>query len=113
MNIRDLIRRYNEEILNHDLTPDRASEILVEVSALVGNINDEIKKTEMAYNNLLLSYLESEPKANRAKIKVDCSPENESKIEARNTMMSADYLIKSLKYYLRTKESEYKHSGNM
>lgn len=112
MNIRELIQGYNNEILNQDLIPDRAAEVLVEVSALVGNINDEIKESEMAYNKLLLTYLEAEPKANRAKIKADCSKENERRIEARNTMMSADYLIKSLKYYLRTKETEFKVAGN-
>lgn len=113
MNIKGLIRGYNEEILNHDLTPSRASDILCEVSSLLGNITDEIKRTEIEYNRVLLKFLEEEPKANRAKIKAECSPEYEAKLNAKNTMLVATQLIGSLKYYLREKESELKQSGNM
>jgi len=114
MTIREMIIKYQNEISNeNDLTPDRASEILVKLSALLGNIADEITRTEVAYNRVLLEKLNSETKANRAKILAETTSEYEEKLNARNTKEVAIELIRSLKYFLKAKEDEYRYSSNL
>ena len=50
--IRDQIKKIQNEVKDaKDLFPARASELLMTLSALLGNINDEIRDAEMAYNN--------------------------------------------------------------
>jgi len=112
MTIRELIKNKQDEILEGDLLPGRASEILIELSALLGNINDEIRTRDVLYSKVLLGFLESEEKANRAKIKAETTEEYENKCRARDAKELALELIRGLKYYLRAKDEEYKHGKN-
>jgi hypothetical protein len=106
MTIREIIKGKQNEILKGNLLPQRASEILVELSALVGNLNDEITKRDMEYNKILLDYYDQETTANRAKIKAGTTPEYEAMRRARNTKDLAIELIRSLKYFLKAFEEE-------
>ena len=112
MNLREMVKMRNEEIARGDLQPPRAAELLTEFSALMGNCNDEIRKRDVEYNKVLLQFLESEEKANRAKIKAECSPEYLTKREARDTKEIILESIRSLKYYLRAKSEEYREAYN-
>ena len=87
--IRDQIKKIQNEVKDaQDLFPARASELLMTLSALLGNINDEIRDSEMKY----------------------ISPEYKRKIEARNTKELAIELMRSLKYFLRAREDEFKNT---
>ena len=55
---------------------------------------------------VLLGYLDAEAKANRAKIRAETSPEYQRKREARDTKELVQELVRSLKYFLRSKEEE-------
>ena len=111
LSIREQVKKIQDEVRDtSDLFPARASELLMTLSALLGNINDEIKKREIEYNKVLLGFLDSNEKANRAKIRADISPEYKNKMEARNTKELAIELMRSLKYYLRAKGDEYQHT---
>ena len=106
--IRDQIKKIQNEVKDaKDLFPARASELLMTLSALLGNVNDEIRDAEMAYNKVLLGFLDSNEKANRAKIRADISDENARRIEARNTKELAIELMRSLKYFLKAREDEF------
>src|ERR1044072_1425151 len=105
MTVRDLITERQAEVRNSpDLLPDRAAEILAELSALLGSINDEIRKRDVEYNLILLQALESETKANRAKIKAQTSEEYLRMREARDTKEVCLEMIRSLKYFLKSRE---------
>jgi len=109
MTIREMIEDLRVECLDSSvLTPARASEILVELTALFSNVNEEIRKRDMEYNKILLKTYEEETKANRAKIKAETSPEYEAKRIAKDTKEVLNELIGSLKYYLRSQEQEFK-----
>ncbi|MEK6882162.1 MAG: hypothetical protein AABY22_21270 [Nanoarchaeota archaeon] len=108
-----MIYSVQSEIADGELLPDRAAELLTQLSALIGNINDEIRKRDVEYSHILLKWLETEEKANRAKIKAECSPEYLVKREARDTKELALELIRSLKYFLRSKEEEFRVSKNL
>jgi hypothetical protein len=108
MTVRELILERQAEVRNSaDLLPDRAAEILAELSSLLGNINDEIRRRDVEYNRVLLACLESEEKANRAKIRAETTPEYIAKREARDTREVSIEMIRSLKYFLTAKKDEY------
>jgi len=104
--VREFVHVIQREIRDTDLLPDRASALLVQLSALLGNINNEIRAADMDYAMRLLSCLDTEESANRAKIRAETSPEYMRKREARDTKELALEMIRSLKYYLRAKEEE-------
>lgn len=89
-----------------DLPPDRASALLNRLTALMGNCNDEIREADAEYAAHLLACLDSEEAANRAKIRAETSAEYLRKREARDTKELVVELVRSLKYFLRSKEEE-------
>lgn len=107
LTVRDLVRSHQREIQQTpDLMPDRAAEMLMRLTALLGNCNDEIRSADAEYANVLLMFLDTETKANRAKIRAETSPEYLRKQEARDTKELVIELSRSLKYYLRAKAEE-------
>lgn len=112
--VRGLIGDIQREVLQSaDLQPDRAAELLTKLTALVGNVNDEIREADAEYAAVLLTHLESEEAANRAKIRAETTPAYQRKREARDTKELAIELSRSLKYYLKAKQDEYRMSGAM
>jgi len=89
-----------------DLQPDRAAELLNRLTALLGNVNDQIREADIAYAGVLLRHLDGEEAANRAKIRAETTPEYQRKREARDTKELAVELCRSLKYYLKSKQEE-------
>lgn len=94
------------EIRDTDLQPDRAAELLTKLTALIGNVNDEIRDADMAYHAVLLQHLDSDEAANRAKIRAQTTPAYLRAREAKDTKELAVELSRSLKYFLRAKTEE-------
>lgn len=111
--IRDIIYEYQSEIAKGNLLPVRAGEIVTQLSALVGNCNEAIREADYKYNLVLLRHLEGEEKANRAKIRAECSKEYLDKREARDAKELVIEMIRSLKYLLRSYEEEIRTSANL
>lgn len=106
--VREIVKSYQREIQQTaDLLPDRAAELLMKLSALVGNVLDEIREADSEYAVTLLHFLDTEKKANRAKIRAEISPEFRRSREARDTEKLVTELTRSLKYYLKAKQDEY------
>lgn len=107
MTVREMVRAYQQEIQRaEDLQPERASELLARLTALIGNCNDEIRAADSEYAVTLLHWLDTEAKANRARIRAEISPEYRRKQEARDTKELVIELSRSLKYFLRAKSDE-------
>src|SRR5689334_5369313 len=99
MTVRDLVRQMQQEIRNtSDLLPTRAAELLLKLTALMGNVNDEIRQADHAYAVVLLRFLEADEAANRAKIRAETSLEYVRRREARDTKELLVELVRSLKY---------------
>lgn len=102
MTVRERVVELMREVRDaHVLQPERAAEILLELTSLQGIVNDEIRVADMDYAKVLLRELEANEKANRAKIKAETSPEYERKRVARDTKELIVEGIRSLKYFLR------------
>jgi len=107
MTVREIVKSYQREIQQTaDLLPDRAAELLMKLSALTGNCTDAIREADSEYAVTLLHYLDTEAKANRARIRAEISPEFRRKQEARDTLALVIELTRSLKYFLRAKSDE-------
>lgn len=106
MTVRDLVGSLQREVLAGDLLPERASDILLKLTALLGNCASEIRDADMAYANRLLVALDTHDKANRARIVAETTPEYARKREAHDTKDLVVELIRSLRQMLRTAGDE-------
>lgn len=104
--VRDLVRTIQHEVRTTELAPSRAAELLVQLTALIGNCNDEIRTADSDYAEILLVALESSEKVNRARIRAETTPAYRRKREARDTKELVIELVRSLKYLLRCVEEE-------
>ena len=111
--LREMIAKRQNEVMSKeiDLCPARASDILVELSALYGNVLDEVRARQMVFNKLLVTFYDNEEKANRARLKAEATPEYEALLEAKDTDKLTLEMIRALKYLLRAKESEYREAS--
>lgn len=106
MTVRDLVHAIQIEVRDSELPPERAAHLLAKLSALIGHCNVEIRIADAEYAACLLRCLESESKANRARIVAETTPEYQRRREARDTKELAESMIGSLKYLLRSYEAE-------
>lgn len=106
MSVRDLIEEMRRELRDEDVTPTRATEILQRLTALLGNVLQEIRESEAAFNGVLLAYLDSDEAANRAQIRAKATPEYARAREAKDTLTVLQELIRSLKVILRAQAEE-------
>lgn len=105
--VRDLVKAIQKELRDSaDLTPDRASELLAQATALLGNCNDEARAADQEYKRILLHCLRTAEKANRAKIEAETSPQYARWQEARDVKDLTVEMIRSLKVFLRSKQEE-------
>jgi hypothetical protein len=101
--VRELVGLIQAELASVcDLTPDRASEMLNQATALLGNCLDEQRTADQAYKVILLHCLRNAEKANRAKIEAECSPQWAKFTESRDTLKLVEQMIISLRQFLRT-----------
>jgi hypothetical protein len=105
--VRDLVKTWQREIRDTDVQPDRAAELLVKLSAIMGNCNDQIREADADYATILLSFLEANEAANRARIRAETTPAYQRKREARDTKELVTELCRSLKYFLKAKQDEW------
>ncbi len=106
--IRTMVHEIQKEVRDSDLQPGRAADLLLKLTALMGNCLDEIRVADQHYAMCLLDHLKQEEKANRAKIMAETTKEYQRKQEARDTKELVMEMVRSLKYFLRSKEEELK-----
>jgi len=104
--VREMVKAMQQEMLTGDLPPTRATELLIRLSALIGNTNEEIRGADSAYAAVLLRELEQNEKANRARIRAETTEEYARKREARDTKELVLELTRSLKYLIRSAQEE-------
>ncbi len=94
------------ELRIEDVTPSRAAELLVKLSAIMANCLTEIREADHAYALVLLGHLEADTAANRAKIRAETTQEYLWKRETRDTKEIVVEMSRSLKYLLRSQAEE-------
>ena len=108
--LREMIIKRQNEVASGDLHPVRCAEILVEISALYGNILDEVRRRQMTYNTILLNAYDETKTANRPKLKAETTKEYNRLLRAKNLEKVTIEIIRALKYFLREKSTELKEA---
>lgn len=106
MTVRERVKKIQLDLRDGALTPDMARESLVQLTALLGNVNDEQRDADHAYKVVLLDALRSEAKANRARMVAETSPEYQRAREAKDTASLVIEMIRSCRAYLRSLSEE-------
>ena len=106
MTVREMVKEIQAEVRGGDLVPARACALLNTLAALMGNCNDQIRACDGQYAQVLLCELETCDKANRAKIRAECSQAYQLKREARDTKELVVEMIGALKYAIRSQAEE-------
>lgn len=104
--VRDFLRETQAEMRQQELLPLRASALLNQLTAILGNANTELRHRQMAYNRELLQAYKTHDTANRAKIAAETSAEYDALLEAKHVREEIVEAVRSLKAYLRTAEEE-------
>ena len=94
--------------LESDVTPTRASEIAIRLSAYWAFINEELVKREMDYNTKLLEVAKGESTYASAKVIAQASEEYKNWLEYRSFSKSLMEMIRTCNRYVRRKEIEWK-----
>lgn len=104
--VREMVKAIQIELLPGDVAPARARELLMTLTSLLGSCQAEVTRTEIAFTRVLAGYLDTEGKANRAKIRAELSPEYQAREEARNVFALVTDMTRALKVILRSIEEE-------
>lgn len=106
--VREMIKEIQDEIRDVEPTPTRASELVIKLSSLLGNVIDESLKADQAYNKVLNDLLDAEKTANKARIKADTTPEWVTKRQLENLEKLTIQMIRSLNKFVVMKTEELK-----
>lgn len=106
VSVRSIVNRIKQEVLAGELTPHKASSLERTLTALLGNILDEQRAADAAYNDVYAKHLREEGKANRAKVFAETSPEYLRKQAVKDTHTLATQMIISLRGMLRMSTEE-------
>lgn len=107
MTVRARVKQIQVELRDgRDIPPMRLAEMLMQLTAMIGNCNAEIREADAEFATVLLTLLDQEKKANRAKIRAETTDAYQRKREARDTKELVLSMVGSLKYSLRALEEE-------
>ena len=106
MSIRERIKAIQKDLRDGAISPDMARESLVTLTALLGNVTDEQRAADHEYKLVLLGCLQTETKANRARIAAEVTPQFQRAREAKDTASLVTEMIRSCRAYLRSLDEE-------
>lgn len=114
MNLREIINEYRSKLVDaKDLAPVDAAQMLVELTALTGNIHEEIVGRGNQYRIKLADLVEKYGSVAKAKVIAQASPEYGDLVQATAYLEMASEMIRSLKVFIKSKEEERRFSSNV
>lgn len=104
-----------EMIDDHSVDAYQASDRLLRLTALLGNINEEIQGAETEYIAVLNSLIDDDPKlaVEKVKIKAQSSEAYQHLQSSKRTYDMCVELIQALKYRIRVFQNEERESRNL
>jgi hypothetical protein len=106
MTLYERIAAIQSELANGALSPDLARESLVKLTALLGNVTEELRHADHEYKLVLLGCLQGDEAANRARIRAEVTPQYQRARKANDTVKLVIENIRSLKQYMRSLDEE-------
>lgn len=112
MQTRELYKTFRERMSRGSLSPKEASDIIVRLSAIMGNYSDALLDKQMAFNEKKAECLEKIKSVAKAQVMAECSKEYRDFQEIKGERENIVEMIRSLKYYMRSMEDDFRSSGN-
>lgn len=106
MSVRERISEIQRQLVSGDPSPGQAREMLVQLTALLANVLTEMREADADYATVLLTLLDREEVASRARIRAETSPEYARKREAADTKLFLVEMIRALKAAIRSSSDE-------
>lgn len=106
MSVRDRIKAIQVQLRDEAISPAVARVALVQLTALLGNVNDEQRFADHEYKLVLLGCLQGDEAANRARIRAEVTPQYQRLMEAKDTAELVVEMIRSCKAYLKSLDEE-------
>jgi len=110
MTIRENIKELLASIWNSpDMQPMEASDKLIKLSAMLGNIGDAIVGFEQAYAQIKIDKMLEDSKLPISKIEILCQVTDEYRQlrEAKELQRATIEAVRSLKVFIKVRENEY------
>src|SRR5687767_10872193 len=85
VSVREMVKQAHSEMLKGDMLPEKQREWQAKLTALLANVQAEIREADALYARVLLDVMNTEAKANRARIVAETTPAFHRKCEARDT----------------------------
>jgi hypothetical protein len=101
-----MVKSAHREMLKGDILPARQRELQTQLTALLGNVNEEIREADALYASVLLDIMTTEQKANRARIVAETTPAFHRKREARDTKELIVEMLRTLRQNMRSMSDE-------
>ena len=106
--IREMIDDYRNKIKDAtDLQGEEASRYIVELSSIMGNLNQHLLDTQMEYNKKKLELLGEIKSVAKATVSAETTEEYRAYQEAKGYKDVLVEMIRGLKLYVRAKGDEY------
>jgi hypothetical protein len=104
--VRERVKAIQIEVRDSVVGPDRARALLTSLTGLLGHCQEEIRIADAEYGAVLLMHLESGERVHLSKLRAERTPEYQHQREAKDTKELVQELMRSLKYLLRSAETE-------
>jgi hypothetical protein len=104
--VRDMVRAARKEIREQELQPDRMAHLVAHLSALFGNCADEVRRTELLFNDTVRGYINEGHAVNKSEVLAKTTPQYAAWREAKDTLKETEQMISALKAALRMKAEE-------
>jgi hypothetical protein len=109
--VRDMVGEIQRQMLTGYATPHEAAEDLVKATALMANVQKEVREADHAYAVVLLRFLDADEAAARAKIRAETSMEFMRKREAKDMGVFLEETVRTLKTLVKLEESQMRMGG--
>jgi hypothetical protein len=109
--VKDMANGIHKRMLAGYATPHEAAEDLVQATALMANVQKEVREADHAYAVVLLRFLDADEAAARARIRAETSLEYLRKREARDMGTFLEETVRTLKTLVKLEESQMRMGG--
>jgi hypothetical protein len=106
VSVRDLVKQAQAEMLTGEMMPARQREWQAKLTALLGNVQQEIREADALYASVLLGVMANEEKANRARIVAETTPAFHRKREAHDMEKLVMEMLRTLRQNMRSISDE-------
>lgn len=111
VDVRKHIEDIRQEVLETDLQPGRAAELMAKLTSLYSNVLDELAADIFVFNKVEAGFVVTEPTAARAKALARATVQYSALLSSQHLEKSTLQMMQSLKALVKFKQEEMRLGG--